>query len=241
MIRMPNRKAPSLLLLSTALRLSTSRNTVSPCAVICVPMFLTCRRMCDGRQSATSFFTRLAKNTDERLAQTKVKRSAARPLHLLGAVFRSVESIFSPHIGSGGFRPYRMSLCMSCSRRPFRVLRRPSGRKRGWHFSSIRPKKSALHERDLDIALRSNTTLSFDRLLSDVDYPSAAYRSTFYAQSLSLVDYMMTLNSPKEFVRFASLSTQHGPDHALSVVYDMDTRQLSDNWRAHAARNGRQQ
>ena len=102
------------------------------------------------------------------------------------------------------------------------------------------PDKKARHQRDLDIAIRSNTTLSLDRLLADVDYPSASHRAAFYAQSLSLVDYMTRLNSPKDFVRFASLSTQHGPDHALSVVYDMDTKQLSRSWRTYAASNRRQ-
>ncbi|MEX0642380.1 MAG: hypothetical protein WD468_06750 [Pirellulales bacterium] len=99
------------------------------------------------------------------------------------------------------------------------------------------PDKKARHQRDLDIAIRANRTLSLDRLLSDVDYPSASHRAAFYAQSLSLVDYLTRLNSPKEFVRFASLTTQHWPEHALSVVYEMNTKQLSRNWRSHAASN----
>jgi hypothetical protein len=100
--------------------------------------------------------------------------------------------------------------------------------------------KKARHERDLDTAIRSNTTLSLDRLLADVDYPSASHRAAFYAQSLSLVDYLTRLNSPQDFVRFASLSTQHGPEHALSIVYNMDTEQLGRNWRTHATNNRRQ-
>lgn len=99
------------------------------------------------------------------------------------------------------------------------------------------PDKKARHERDLDLAIRSNTTLSLDRILADVDYPSASHRAAFYAQSLSLVDYLTRINSPKDFVRFASLSTQHGPDHALSVVYNMDTQQLGRSWKIHATNN----
>jgi len=99
------------------------------------------------------------------------------------------------------------------------------------------PDKKARHERDLDVAIRSNTTLSLDRLLADVDYPSASHRAAFYAQSLSLAEHMTRLNSPKDFVRFASLSTQHGPDHALSVVYKMDARQLGPSWTSYAASN----
>jgi hypothetical protein len=95
--------------------------------------------------------------------------------------------------------------------------------------------KKARHNRDFEAAFRSNTTLPLNRLLADVDYPSASHRAVFYAQSLSLVDYMITLNSPKDFVRFVSLSTQHGSDHALSVVYEMDTKQLSRSWKAQAA------
>ena len=102
------------------------------------------------------------------------------------------------------------------------------------------PDKKARHERDLDLAISSNTTLSLDRLLADVDYPSASRRAAFYAQSLSLVDYMTRLNSPKDFVRFASLSTQYGPDHALSVVYKMDAKQLGRSWTTYAANSRRQ-
>lgn len=101
------------------------------------------------------------------------------------------------------------------------------------------PDKKARHQRDLDTAIRSNTTLSLDRLLADVDYPSASHRAAFYAQSLSLVDYLTGLSSPQDFVRFASLSTQHGPEQALSVVYDMDTQQLSRSWKSFAASNRR--
>jgi hypothetical protein len=101
------------------------------------------------------------------------------------------------------------------------------------------PDKKARHERDFDLAISLNTTLLLGRLLADVDYLSASRRAAFYAQGRSLVDYMTRLNSPKDFVRFSSLSTQHGPDRALSVVYKMDARQLGPSWTSYEASNRR--
>ncbi len=91
--------------------------------------------------------------------------------------------------------------------------------------------KRARHGRDLDAAFRSRSTLPLTRLLIDADYPAASQRAEFYAQSLSLVDFLTQLDSPKQFLRFVKLSTEQGHNRALSAVYGMDTRELDRRWR----------
>ena len=100
----------------------------------------------------------------------------------------------------------------------------------GLALSMDTPDKRARHGRDLDAALRTRTTLPLKRLLADVEYPAATQRAAFYAQSLSLVEYLSGQASPREFLEFARLSTTHGSEHALAEVYQLDADQLERNW-----------
>jgi hypothetical protein len=95
--------------------------------------------------------------------------------------------------------------------------------------------KRARHRRDLDAAFRARSTLSLDRLLVGAGYPSASARAAFYAQSLSLVEFLTQRESPKQFLRFVKVSTQQGYDRALSEVYGMDSRELERCWRRQAS------
>ena len=74
--------------------------------------------------------------------------------------------------------------------------------------------KRARHARDLAAAFRSRSTLPLTRLLVDADYPAASQRAEFYAQSLSLVEFLTQLDSPKQFLRFVKLSTEQGHHRA---------------------------
>jgi hypothetical protein len=94
--------------------------------------------------------------------------------------------------------------------------------------------KRARHARDLDAALQSRSTVPIARLLVNAEYPTAAHRAAFYAQSLSLVDYLTQLESPKEFLRFVKLSTERGHDHALLAVYGITSGELDRRWWQHA-------
>jgi hypothetical protein len=96
--------------------------------------------------------------------------------------------------------------------------------------------KRARHRNDLEAAINSGTTLPLDGVLSGVDYPAASQRAAFYAQSLALADYLTQLDTPREFVRFAKLSTERGPNHAMSVVYGIDSRELDRDWKQYAAK-----
>ena len=92
------------------------------------------------------------------------------------------------------------------------------------------PEKRARHARDLDAALRSSTTLPLARLLVDANYPAAAHRAAFYAQSMSLVELLTELESPRTFVQFVKHSTEQGTDRALLTTYGLSTRELERRW-----------
>lgn len=94
--------------------------------------------------------------------------------------------------------------------------------------------KRARHRRDLKLAFESHSTLPVARLLADAQYPAAARRAAFYAQSLSLVEYLMQQGPPDEFVRFVKLTTNRGATHALHDVYHLAPAELERKWRLYA-------
>ena len=90
--------------------------------------------------------------------------------------------------------------------------------------------KRARHAHDLEVAIRAHSTLPLGRLLVGVDYPATSQRAVFYGESMSLVDYLTHLESPKEFVRYLKLATDAGQDLALQTVYGIDRRELEHSW-----------
>jgi hypothetical protein len=118
----------------------------------------------------------------------------------------------------------------------FRTTAPPKWAEEGLALSMDTADKRARHGRDLDDALRTRTILPLKRLLADAGYPAAEQRAAFYSQSLSLVEYLTEKASPREFMRFAKLSTTHGADHALAEVYQMDAEQLDHHWQRYVAR-----
>lgn len=95
--------------------------------------------------------------------------------------------------------------------------------------------KRARHERDLRSALDSRSTLPLARLLADPEYPSPTHRAAFYAQSLSLAEYLLQQAPATEFIRFVKLSTDRGATHALNDVYHFAPAELERGWRMHLA------
>lgn len=91
--------------------------------------------------------------------------------------------------------------------------------------------KRARHERDLHSAIESRSTLPLARLLADANYPASVHRAAFYAQSLSLVEFLMQRAPAGEFVRFARLSTEQGATRALLDVYHLSPTELERDWR----------
>lgn len=95
--------------------------------------------------------------------------------------------------------------------------------------------KRARHDRDLRRALQTNTTLPLVRFCSDTEYPSAGDRGIFYAQSLSLAEYLVGLDTPQRFVEFVELSQQVGQTAALERIYEIrGLNELENRWLRHA-------
>lgn len=95
--------------------------------------------------------------------------------------------------------------------------------------------KRARHARDLRRALQTNTTLPLVRFCSDTEYPAAGDRGTFYAQSLSLAEYLVGLDTPQRFVEFVELSQQVGQTAALDRVYEIHgLDELESRWLRYA-------
>lgn len=118
----------------------------------------------------------------------------------------------------------------------FPTIAPPKWAEEGLALSMDTADKRARHGRDLEDAFRTRTNLPLKRLMADAEYPAAEQRAAFYGQSLSLVEYLTEQASPREFMRFAKLSTTHGADHALAEVYQMDADQLDRHWQRFVAR-----
>jgi hypothetical protein len=91
--------------------------------------------------------------------------------------------------------------------------------------------KRARHKRDLHLALESKSTLPLHRLLAGANYPAPTHRAVFYAQSLSLAEYLMQQKPADEFVRFVKLSAERGTTRALLDVYQCAPSELERDWR----------
>ena len=67
------------------------------------------------------------------------------------------------------------------------------------------------------------------------DYPCSSRIHAFYAQSASLVNFLVSLRGGANFVKFAKLSIQSGYDTALRKIYGIDkVADLEKEWSRHS-------
>jgi hypothetical protein len=96
--------------------------------------------------------------------------------------------------------------------------------------------KRALHARDLHGAWARGTTFRVADLLPLKDYPSNDRFAAFYGQSLSIVDYLVSRDSPHQFVKFLDVAKSNGYDQALRDCYRIrDISELERLWAASLA------
>jgi hypothetical protein len=94
------------------------------------------------------------------------------------------------------------------------------------------------HARDLQGARARGTTFRVAELLPLKDYPSAERWAAFYGQSLSVVGYLVSRDTPHEFVKFLDAAKLSGYDHALLDCYGIrDMDELERLWGASLADN----
>ena len=98
--------------------------------------------------------------------------------------------------------------------------------------------KRVRHTRGVRRALVAGSQFRLPELLTLSDYPPAHRWGTFYDQSAALVEYLVARKGQEPFVEFVELSLEHGYEHALREVYDVDMGQLERQWRASLVRPG---
>jgi hypothetical protein len=97
------------------------------------------------------------------------------------------------------------------------------------------------HLQDLPRYRREGLLWSCQRLLEMSDYPAAQFLGPFYAQSVSLVTFLVREKGPLTFSRFVRDSQRQGREKALATHYGWNYRELEQNWKrsAFAATDGR--
>lgn len=93
--------------------------------------------------------------------------------------------------------------------------------------------KQSRHRDDLHQQLRRGGPFSLERLVTLPDYPAREQVPLFYAQSASLVEFLVAREGPAELLRFVQVAEEAGYRAALSEVYGLaDFAALQAEWRA---------
>jgi hypothetical protein len=95
--------------------------------------------------------------------------------------------------------------------------------------------KRSAHRRDFALSLRNGSAFRVHDLVRMNDYPPPTRVAAFYGQSLVLVDFLMRLGEPADFVHFVDRSMAIGHDAALREVYGIaNAAHLEELWRERA-------
>ena len=89
---------------------------------------------------------------------------------------------------------------------------------------------------DLSAPLEEGRVFKLSELMA-IDYPSAEAWSLYYAQSVSLTQFLVELGSPEQFIRFIHNAQRQGIELALREVYHLDGFEaLEQRWLTFARR-----
>lgn len=92
--------------------------------------------------------------------------------------------------------------------------------------------KQLRHRDDLAAAINTGTLFAAVELLSIAEYPPSGRWGTFYAQSVSLAEFLINRRDAVHFVRFLEHAATAGYDAALTECYAIsDVRELDRQWR----------
>lgn len=72
-------------------------------------------------------------------------------------------------------------------------------------------------------------------LMMQQEYPEPRLMGTFYAQSVSVVQYMTALRGPRVFAAFLADGLNHSYDQSLSKHYQTSWEQLESGWRSQGS------
>jgi hypothetical protein len=92
-----------------------------------------------------------------------------------------------------------------------------------------------LHLRNLPMHRRDHALFPLGQLMRMGDYPEPRYIGPFYAQGVSLVEFLAQRNGPQVFTRFLREGLQGGYEPALRKYYNFrDFAELEREWQRHA-------
>jgi hypothetical protein len=97
-----------------------------------------------------------------------------------------------------------------------------------------RPDRVQRHLRNLPRHDREGTLFPVCQLVELRDYPDAAHLGAFYAQSVSLVDFLTTEKGPRAFTDFLRDGARDGWETALRQSYGLTFKELDRRWRGFA-------
>jgi hypothetical protein len=88
---------------------------------------------------------------------------------------------------------------------------------------------------ELNAPLAEGRIFGLDKLMT-IDYPAAKDWNLYYAQSVSLTQFLMSQGTPAQFVSFLKDAQRRGADVALQGTYRINgVADLDRRWRDHAA------
>jgi hypothetical protein len=90
------------------------------------------------------------------------------------------------------------------------------------------------HLQDLPRYRRDGLLWDCRQLMQMSEYPAAQFYGPFYAQSVSLVDFMVRAKGPLAFTRFLRDSQREDREKALATHYGWTYQELDQNWKRHA-------
>src|SRR5262249_42382864 len=91
------------------------------------------------------------------------------------------------------------------------------------------------HLRNLSSCRQNGQTLSLRQVMQLNDYPEPRLISGFYAESVSLVDYLSSLRGPQEFARSPHPAQKEGYEPALRRHYSIPSfAELEQRWSQYA-------
>jgi hypothetical protein len=94
------------------------------------------------------------------------------------------------------------------------------------------------HLRDLPRYRRDQVLFSSAELIQLQNYPSWRLMGPFYAQSVSLVEFLAAERGPQTFTYFVRAAARDGYEAALKHYYGWDFDALDRHWRDHAFGEG---
>ena len=169
-----------------------------------------------GQEAASTAGASLVERAEKTVAKRRIDLRGDRPDYLTAALpHEMTHVILADHFSEGSL---------------------PRWADEGMAVLADTQAKRDLHARDLRGAWARGTTFRVAELLPLKDYPAAQQWAVFYGQSLSLVDYLASRDTPRQFVKFLDAAKASGYDRALQDCYRIhDMNELEHLWSASLA------